>query len=976
MTRHWPALVLAIPLLTLSACAGLFSLERSSPSERSPGIPAPDALPSRSASTEWVQDTYAKLPLSFEANVGQTDAQVDFLAHGSGYTLFLSQGDAVLALRARAPSPAKTQTGLANARATEKPTATVGALRMRVLGGDPAARATPEQQLPGSVNYFIGNDPMKWRVGVPSYPRITYPEIYPGIDLVYYGNQGRLEYDFVVAPGADPSAIALRYEGAHGVDIDARGDLRVRLGERDLRQTRPVVHQDIAGQRHAVPGAFVLRTDRSVGFEVGAFDPTRPLVIDPTLVYSTYLGGSGDDHASGIAVDGSGSAYVIGTTGSTGFPTTVGAFDASSGGDNDAFVTKLNPLGTGLVYSTYLGGSGVDLGEGIALDSSGSAYVTGLTGSANFPTTPGAFDASNAGGEDAFVAKLNPLGTRLDYSTYLGGIGADLGTGVSVDGLGSAYVTGRTILPGFPTTPGAFDMSLNGDYEAFVTKLNPLGTGLVYSTYLGGSAFDGGYAIALDSSGSAYVTGETFSTDFPTTMGAFDTNAAGGGDADAFVAKLNPLGTGLIYSTFLGGGSGELGFGIEVDGAASAYVTGQTSSADFPTTAGAFDTSIGRCCDAFVTKLNPVGTGLIYSTYLGGDGLDTGYAIAVDRLGSAYVSGGTTSADFPTTEGAVDTSLSSERDAFVAKLNPLGRGLIYSTYLGGTAFDEGYGVALDVSGSAYVTGATLSADFPTTAGAFDTSPGGDGPGGDADAFVTKVVPIGSPTTLTIEPPSAVNPVGDQHCVTATARDAGGNPTPNVTVRFSVVGAEGTFSTPSSGTDTTDSTGQATFCFTAALPGDNVIHAFADTDNDATQDPGEPTGVANKTWTVPPSTVLCEVKVTNGGQITALNGDRATFGGVAKSDGGRLSGNENYRDHGPAQPLDMKSTQITAVTCTSDRMTAQIFGDATIDGSGPFKFRIRVTDNGEPGHDDIYGIILSNGYASLDQTLEGGNVQIH
>jgi Beta-propeller repeat len=410
-----------------------------------------------------------------------------------------------------------------------------------------------------------------------------------------------------------------------------------------------------------VPGAL----DTSYNGTGDAF-VTKLAPNGASLVYSTYLGGRGADGGLGIAVDGAGSAYLTGYTGSADFPTTPGALDTSFNGFDDAFVTKLASNGAKLLYSTYLGGSdGNDIGYGIAIGAADSAYVTGYTSSANFPTTPGAFDTS-LNSFDAFVTKLAPDGRSLAYSTYLGGSATDLGFGIAVDAARSAYVTGETVSLDFPTTPGAFGSSLDLAQDAFVTKLAPNGASLVYSSYLGGSSYDNGVGVAVDAAGSAYLTGQTQSVDFPTTPGAFDTSADG---ADEFVTKLAPDGASLVYSTYLGGGGGEYSFGIAVDGAGSAYVTGQTSSDNFPTTPGALSSSLDGPTDAFATKLVPSGASLAYSTYLGGSSFDGGGgAIAVDAAGSAYVTGQTQSVDFPTTPGAFDTSLNGCCDAFVTKL--------------------------------------------------------------------------------------------------------------------------------------------------------------------------------------------------------------------------------------------------------------------------------------------------------------------
>jgi hypothetical protein len=712
----------------------------SSPLEATAALGAPPAH----ASSASVQDAYAKLPLSFEQNLGQTDPKVDFLARGSGYTLFLTQGEAVLTLRA--PERSSDPTSRRDiAKALSDPNASA-VLRMALAGGNPAAQATAESQLSGTVNYFIGNDPAHWQVGLSTYARVRYPDVYPGVDLVYYGDGGRLEYDFIVQPGADPAAIVLRFEGAESLDIDARGDLVLRLGDREIRQAKPILYQQIGGERRQVSGAYLRRDRGTVGLEIAEYDRMAPLVVDPTLIYSTYLGGSSGEVGFGIAVDSAFSAYATGVATSTNFPTTPGVFQPALV-DHDVYVTKFNVTGSALVYSTYLGGSSADVGLGIAVDSAGSAYVTGQTGSTDFPTTGGAFQTTLVGHSDAFVTKFNATGSALVYSTYLGGSGAgqgDDGRGIAVDSAGGAYVTGFTNSNDFPTTPGAFQTTNAGGQDAFVTKLNATGSApLMYSTYLGGSADESGSGIAVDSAATVYVTGETTSTNFPTTAGAFQTTNAGG--SDAFVTKLNATGSApLLYSTYLGGSSSELGSGIAVDSAGSAYVAGLTGSANFSTTAGAFQTANAGNGDAFVTKLNATGSApLLYSTYLGGSDLDVGYGIAVDSSGSAYVTGRTSSTNFPTTADAFQTANAGNEDAFVTKLNATGSApLLYSTYLGGSGTDDAFGIAVDSAGSAYVTGVAGSTNFPTTPGAFQTANAGSN-----DAFVAKIAESVSPPML-------------------------------------------------------------------------------------------------------------------------------------------------------------------------------------------------------------------------------------
>jgi Beta-propeller repeat len=742
-----------------------------------------------------LQRGFGRLPLSFVVNQGQTEAQVKFLSRGSGHTLFLTSDEAVLTLaKARIRKP---EVGMRNVRSmvslpesnTDKlfanPRSTIVqkpiVLRMKLIGAKPQPELVGLEELPGKVNYFVGNDSKKWQTNISAYAKVKYKDVYPGIDLVYYGNQGQLEYDFIVGPGVDPKTITVDIQGADKLEVDARGDLVLHTKGDEIRQGKPLIYQEVDGDKRIISGHYVLKGKHQVGFEVAMYDATKPLVIDPVLSYATYLGGSGNDAGLSIAVDSSGNAYVTGFTLSPNFPTTSGAFDVTCGTDGscrivdgefvflaeDAFVTKLNSTGSALVYSTYLGGSEDDTGLGVAVDSTGNAYVTGWTQSTDFPTTKGAFQevkssGSGFSGPDAFVVKLNPVGNGLVYSTYVGGSGQDLGTGIGLDSSGNAYVAGTTLSIDFPTTTGAFQTTYSGGAEAsegafneaFVTKLNPAGSSLVYSTYLGGTDRDQAFAIALDSSGNAYVTGETFSTDFPITSGAFQTILPG--FFNAFVTKLNSTGSALIYSTYLGGSSSgfgagrDEGLGIAVDPSGNAYVTGQTNAIDFPTTIGAFQpTPVGS---AFVTKLNRTASALIYSTYLGGTRGESGRSVAVDSAGNAYITGGTVSIDFPTTPDAIDTTCGTDgscnfdngnffADAFVTKLNSTGSALIYSTYLGGSRDEDGEGIGLDSSGNAYVTGWTLSTDFPTTNGALQTTFSGPtslfgGPGG--DAFVAKL----------------------------------------------------------------------------------------------------------------------------------------------------------------------------------------------------------------------------------------------
>jgi hypothetical protein len=706
--------------------------------------------PSRAVVGDRIAEAYGRLPLGFERNVGQTDLGVEFLARGKGYTLFLTRGgEAVLSLRAgRSENGSNTadHVELFPSDPTDHSGANGAALKVRLVGADPSSSGQGESELPGKVNYLVGTNRSAWRSGISTYARIHYPNIYPGIDVDFYGNQRELEYDFVVKPGADPATIELDFEGADRLHINDAGELVATIGARSLVQRKPVIYQNVAGVRNEVSGGYVLVSRTRVGFRVHAYDRERTLVIDPVLVYSTYLDGtlsvgSGAESGADITVDANGNVYVTGATTAVEFPTTAGALDNSWNGNNDVFITKLDASGTALVYSSYLGGSDSDSGAGIAVDAEGSAYVTGSTSSVNFPATLGTFDTSGNGNVDAFIMKLDATGGALIYSTYLGGSNRDVPARVAVGPDGSAYVTGTTSSADFPTTAGAFDATLNGSNDVFVTRLDPDAAALVFSTYLGGSSFETGSDIALDAAGTAYITGSTLSTDFPTTAGAFDTTT-NGIYWDVFVSSLDPSGASLGYSSFLGGSYNDLGHAIAVDAARSAYVTGHTENYDFPTSEGAWDTSLNGFRDVFVTKLDPSGAGLIYSTYLGGGRDDQPRAIAVDAAGSAYITGYTTSSNFPTTIGTFDTDWNSSSgpisDVFVSKLEPTGAALAYSTYVGGSSGESGQGIALDATGSAYITGGTASTDFPTTPGAFDTTWNGT-----SDVFVTKLDPGGA-----------------------------------------------------------------------------------------------------------------------------------------------------------------------------------------------------------------------------------------
>jgi hypothetical protein len=756
---------------------------------------------------------YGRLSLSFEENRGQADPRVKFLSRGNGSTFFFTGNGAVLA----------------NASTTD-------VFRMDLVDASAGMSVAGDVQLPGISNYFIGSDPAKWRTHVPTYSGVRYIGVYSGIDMVYHGNQQQLEYDFVVAPGADSSAIRLQFEGAKKLELTAGGDLAV-LGARGrIAFHRPVVYQQKNGRRQTIPGRFSLHANNVVGFSLGKYDRSKPVIIDPVLVYSTYLGGGALDAVNAIAVDKAGNAYLAGSASSPNFPVTRGAYETKNENTPNesytTFIAKLNASGTALVYSTYLGGSDCGGGfgffgnglitfppHGLAVDDFGNAYVTGIPCSADFPVTKGAFQTKNPSGGAAFVTKLNPTGSELVYSTFLGGSGGDEANALALDDSGNVFIAGVTASTDFPVTKGAFQTknraeAITNTTSAFVSKLNSAGTDLVYSTYLGGSGSsvgsgDMGNAIAVDGSGNAYIAGLTYSADFPVTKGAFQTRNRGitsefAGD-NAFVTKLNATGTGLIYSTFLGGSqtahSPDSANALAVDGLGNAYVAGSTSDADFPITKDAFQTK-NKAADlgqypgnnAFVTKLDPTGGALVYSTFLGGSGYglfsdgaggDAAYALALDDSGHAYVAGVTESANFPVTFNAFQAKNRSFKiglNAFVTELGPEGERLVHSTFLGGTKVDEATALALDGYGGVYVAGVAYSSDFPVSEGALQRTNRGEG-----NAFVTKLS-LGETTTATTTTlESSANPQISGHAVTFTASVSGrgASEIPNGVVEFFV-----------------------------------------------------------------------------------------------------------------------------------------------------------------------------------------------
>jgi hypothetical protein len=728
------------------------------------------------------EKAYAQLPLGFEENRGQAAREVRFVSHGSGYALALAPQEvdiAILRRKAMMATPLHRAAALRayrEARKALKPTATSAVVRMQLEGANPAPAIAASEKLLGKTNYFVGNDPKKWVTDVPSYGRVKYSEIYPGVDVEFYGNQRRLEYDFTVAPGANPKAITLKIDGAQKLAINSHGDLILHIPDGDVEFQKPVIYQMAGKERREVAGNYVLTAGNRVTFAAASYDRSLPLVIDPVLLspllsYATYLGGTGDENGNGIAVDAIGDAFIAGFTSSTDFPPTTNTAPVGGG---CGFVTELNPAGASQIYSSYLCGTDApgDSVFALTLDSNGKVYVAGLAVSGDFPTTANALiqaPITNPNGT-AFVTKIDPTLTgaaSLIYSSYVGGTNGDFANGVAADASGNAYIGGITfsspgaIGSGGFTVMNAFQATPRNAFgTSFLTRIDTTqsgSAGLIYSTYLGGNGAnntspffpfgDQISAIAADGSHNAYVAGVTSSTDFPP-VNAFQGTAVGANTGGgAFVARFDTTKSGaasLAYSTYLEGSVSDAALAIALGPNNVAYVTGTTNSLDFPTTPGAFQTSQSGHGVAFITLVDTTMSGnssVPYSTFFGGTNGDTGFGIAADGNGNAYVVGTTQSGDFPITPNVIPRMIPNVQGSpFVLKLSPQGHGMadrIYASYFGGsgdgTNADQGNAIAVDSHGNAYITGTTMSSDMPFTTGAFQTALSGT-----SDAFVAKL----------------------------------------------------------------------------------------------------------------------------------------------------------------------------------------------------------------------------------------------
>jgi len=718
-----------------------------------------------SSRTEKFKKEFGSIPLFFTENIGQFPKEVLYQVHTSAATVYLCQ-DEIVSVFSR-PTEIESEVEILSTVA-------------RLVDANKDVTIQGEGVLPHHNNYFIGNDPDKWYTDVLNYEAVLFKNVYQGIDLKYHSNENSLKYDFIVSPGVDPSIIQIQYEGIEDLLLTPAGDIQIDTNFGSIYEKKPFIYQEINGIKHAITGRYEIKEPGVFGFAIDKNHNTQyPLVIDPTLVYSTYLGGTVYDIGREIEVDSSGNAYIVGETASGDFPLK-NPTQNIYGGSVDAFITKLSSSGSSLIYSTYLGGSNFDYGAGIDIDNSGLAGITGTTYSSDFPTFAAIFPNLN-GLQDAFVARLNAAGNALIYSTYLGGGTWEWGLDIAVDGNGFAYVTGNTNSADFPIF-NAYDPSGNGGFDIFVSKFDPPGGLLLFSTYLGGFNNDLGEGIDFDSSGNAYVTGSTWSTNFPITPAtAYDSSYNGGGDIIVNILDTVTGGPGsLVYGTYIYGQGDDFGYDIAVDNSNIVYVTGWTYSTVnqfFPVTSNAYQQFLQGTTDAYFFKLDTSLTPanqMLYCSYLGGSigggGNDVGHSIDLDSNNNAYIAGFTECSDFPTVNSL--HTYKGSNDAFASLLDPTAVGsasLLDSTYIGGTGADEGYGIAVDNNDDAYVTGLTYSTDFPTQ-NPYQATNNGLG-----DAFVTKISSSGNnaPTAPTINGPTNGD-VGTSYTYTFTSIDPDGD----------------------------------------------------------------------------------------------------------------------------------------------------------------------------------------------------------
>ncbi|HJZ69055.1 MAG TPA: SBBP repeat-containing protein [Blastocatellia bacterium] len=692
----------ALTLAVVSLAAALFPVkQRSIKSQQSESV----NVLSATDEVRWSQ------PLSFEANRGQADDDVKFVGRGKGFGLLLKQSEAVLALRNRTDEVTRSHK-----------------LSMKFEGASPAALIAGVDKQKALASYFIGNDPAKWIRDIETYSRVTYSGLYPDIDLTFYEDERELEFDFEVAPGADPQRIALRFQGADRIRLGSQGSLILHTAAGDVRYKHPVAYQETDGSKLEVPARFKILSDDAIGFEVAAYDSTRPLIIDPVLVYSSYVGGNAADAAIGIVADSTGNTILVGDSFSTDFLSP----RAAGRTDSDIFVGRLSSNGLLLRYS-FFGGTKNEFATGMSVDGMGNIYVSGVTQSPDFPVFH-SFAQVLMGSSDAFVIKLTPGADQFFYLSLIGGSGDEAGVSVAADSTGSAYITGRTTSADFPVVSAIQSSYGGGSSDAFVSKLTSDGSGLVYSTFLGGSGAEdsaGKTGISVDSTGNVYVTGDTSSGNFPTKNALRSSKSGAASSFDGFVAKINPAGSDFVYSTYLGGSDNDVALAIAIDSTGNAYVTGSTNSTSF--TGSSATRPAASAPDAFVAKINASGSAISYLTFLGGSGFDSADAIAVDASGNAVIAG-SAGADLPTVNSIQSFRRGGDIDAFVAKVGTTGT-VSFSTYIGGSGDDQATAVAVGpTDGDIYVTGITTSTDFLTFLPLIDHNSGGQ------DIFIAKIDP--------------------------------------------------------------------------------------------------------------------------------------------------------------------------------------------------------------------------------------------
>jgi hypothetical protein len=722
---HLSGFILAIAAVTLSVFPGFLTGVGPASSQKPPNL-GEETTPVSIRTGEAIRRS---LPLSFETNRGQAEADVEFVGRANGFGLLLKPNQAVFSLRKTKPMPARRS--VLNEMQLNDESAQPHLLTMELEGANPTPLISGKEPREVRANYFIGNDPAKWIRGVETYSRVLYSGVYEGVDLVFYGNDRQLEYDFTVAPGADPKEIRLRFLGADNQELSPEGSLILHTPAGAVRHRHPVAYQEDSGMRVEVPASFKQLEDGTIGFEIGVYDPGLPLVIDPVLVYSTYLGGSTADNCNGILVDADGNAFLVGDSSSSNF------LRNASPGNSDVFVGKLSPDGLILTYS-FFGGSKNDTATGLAVDGSGNIYLSGSTESADFPRI-NSVGTSLLGSSDAFVVKLNPTADVFIYSSLVGGSGEEVGVSLAAAG-DSAFITGRTTSEDFPTLGAIQPVYGGGTSDAFIAKLSPDGKSLLYSSFLGGSGTENLIAktgISIDGLGNACVVGDTDSVNFPTRDAIRPTKTGDASNLDGFVAKLNPAGSDFVYSTYLGGSNSDFALAVASDPEGNAYVTGGTNSTSFTGSSSTRPSTGTR--DAFVAKLNPPGSAISYLTFVGGDdGEDRANAIAVDSLGNAVIAG-RAGEQFPTLNSVQSFFKGGEfeNDAFAAKLGPSGA-VTFSTYLGGSLDDTALGVAIDADGAVYFAGFTSSTDFLTATPLLRDNAGGP------DIFIAKIDPDSNP----------------------------------------------------------------------------------------------------------------------------------------------------------------------------------------------------------------------------------------